>query len=357
MFLFFYHYTYGIMITRMYSGDDKMLKELKIELTNKCSRNCKHCSSNATISIGNQKVLDFYNVARIIYEAKEVGVETIVFTGGEPLMYDKLPKLVELTNKLGMKSTIYTFSYRTNESLNKYRELINLGLNKIVYSLADSLSDEEDLSIYDKISFFDKVFENNNARLGFHYTVSKDSFTKMESVVIETIDKFKNKTYFDKVSLLRFVPHGKGTTDMDLSKEELLAIKNLYLNTNDKDRIRLGTPWNILGIENTPCIIADEIMIIGFDGVAYPCDSIKYFTKLGISGNIRENTLMEMYNSEYFSNIRKFNTENSCSSCKQYSICKSGCIGQKIIANYTENEDKVLTLKKCINSRDPKCMR
>ena len=357
MFLFFYHYTYGIMITRMYSGDDKMLKELKIELTNKCSRNCKHCSSNATISIGNQKVLDFYNVARIIYEAKEVGVETIVFTGGEPLMYDKLPKLVELTNKLGMKSTIYTFSYRTNESLNKYRELINLGLNKIVYSLADSLSDEEDLSIYDKISFFDKVFENNNARLGFHYTVSKDSFTKMESVVIETIDKFKNKTYFDKVSLLRFVPHGKGTTDMDLSKEELLAIKNLYLNTNDKDRIRLGTPWNILGIENTPCIIADEIMIIGFDGVAYPCDSIKYFTKLGISGNIRENTLMEMYNSEYFSNIRKFNTENSCSSCKQYSICKSGCIGQKIIANYTENEDKVLTLKKCINSRDSKCMR
>lgn len=357
MFLFFYHYTYGIIITRMYSGDDKMLKELKIELTNKCSRNCKHCSSNATISIGNQKVLNFYDVARIIYEAKEVGVETIVFTGGEPLMYDKLPKLVELTNKLGMKSTIYTFSYRTNDSLNKYRELINLGLNKIVYSLADSLSDEEDLSIYDKISFFDKVFENNNARLGFHYTVSKDSFTKMESVVIETIDKFKNKNYFDKVSLLRFVPHGKGTTDMDLSKEELLAIKKLYLNTNDKDRIRLGTPWNILGIENTPCIIADEIMIIGFDGVAYPCDSIKYFTKLGISGNIRENTLMEMYNSEYFSNIRKFNIENSCSSCKQYSICKSGCIGQKIIANYTENEDKVLTLKKCINSRDPKCMR
>ena len=144
---------------------------------------------------------------------------------------------------------------------------------------------------------------------------------------------------------------------MDLSKEELLAIKNLYLNSNDKDRIRLGTPWNILGIENTPCIIADEIMIIGFDGIAYPCDSIKYFTKLGISGNIRENSLMEMYDSEYFSNIRKLNTDNSCSACEQYSKCKSGCIGQKIIANYTESDNKVLTLKRCINSRDPKCMR
>ena len=334
-----------------------MLKEIKIELTNKCSRNCKHCSSNATNNIGNLKVLDFDDVYRVIKEAKYMGAETIVFTGGEPLMYERLPELVELTSKLGMKSTIYTFAYRTNETLNKYIELIDLGLNKIVYSLADSLSDEVDISIFEKKEFFDKVFKDNNARLGFHYTISKDSFSRLESVVNETIETFKTRSYFDKVSLLRFVPHGKGTTNMDLSKEELLILKNFYLNSNNKDKIRLGTPWNILNIENTPCIIADEIMIIGFDGIAYPCDSIKYFTKLGISGNIKENSLMEMYNSEYFNNIRKFNTDNSCHSCKQYSICKSGCIGQKIIANYTENNDKVLTLKRCINSKDPKCMR
>ena len=252
--------------------------------------------------------------------------------------------------------TMATIAKRTEETLNKYRQLIDLGLNKIVYSLADSLSDEEDISVYGKVEFFDKVFENNIARLGFHYTVSKDSFSRLEPVVTKTIETFKKRSYFDRVSLLRFVPHGKGTADMDLSKDELLAIKSLYLNSNDKDKIRLGTPWNILGIENTPCIIADEIMI-GFDGIAYPCDSIKYFTKLGISGNIKENSLMEMYNSEYFTNIRKFNTDNSCSTCEQYSICKSGCIGQKIIANYTESDDKVLTLKRCINSRDPKCMR
>lgn len=334
-----------------------MLKEVKIELTNKCSRNCKHCSSNSTSDINNLKSLDFEDVTRIIKEAKLMGVETIVFTGGEPLMYDKLPELVKLTSNLGMKSTIYTFAYRTNDTLNKYRNLIDLGLNKIVYSLVDSLSDKEDISVYNKSDFFDKVFENNNTRLGFHYAISKDSFSRLEQVVNETIETFKDKSYFDKISLLRFVPHGKGTTDMDLSKEELLAIKNLYLNSNNKDKIRLGTPWNILGIKNTPCVIADEIMIIGFDKIAYPCDSIKYFTKLGISGNIKENSLIELYNSEYFSNIRKFNSDNSCSSCEQYSICKSGCIGQKIIANYTENNNKTLTLKRCINSKDPKCMR
>ena len=96
-----------------------MLKEVKIELTNKCSRNRKHCSSNATSSIGNLKILDFEDVSRVIKEAKLMGADTIVFTGGEPLMYDRLSELVELTSKLGMKSAIYTFAYRTDDTLNR----------------------------------------------------------------------------------------------------------------------------------------------------------------------------------------------------------------------------------------------
>ena len=334
-----------------------MLKEVKIELTNKCSRNCKHCSSSATRDNRNLKELDFDHVSKIIREAKLMGVETIVFTGGEPLKYDRLHELVKLATILGMKSTIYSFAYRNDQTLKQYRTLIENGLNKIIYSLADTLSNEKELSTYEKEEFFDKVFEGSNATLGFHYAVSKDSIDRLNEVVNKNIQTFNNKKYFDKISLLRFVPHGKGTNDMDLTREELLSIKDLYLNSSYQSRIRLGSPWNILGIENSPCIIADEIMIIGFDGIAYPCDSIKYFTELGISGNIKENSLSEMYNSEYFTNIRNLNISNSCSSCNQYSICKSGCLGQKIIANYTQDADKVKVLRKCINSRDPKCMR
>ena len=264
---------------------------------------------------------------------------------------------VKLTSSLGMKSTIYSFAYRNDQTLKQYRTLIKNGLNKIIYSLADTLSDEEELSTYEKEEFFDKVFENSNATLGFHYAVSRDSIDRLNKVINQTIQIFDNKKYFDKISLLRFVPHGKGTNDMDLSKEELLSIKDLYLNSDNKSRIRLGSPWNILGIENNPCVIADEIMIIGFDGIGYPCDSIKYFNELGISGNIKNNFLSEMYNSEYFRNIRNLNIKNNCSSCRQYNICKSGCIGQKIIANYTQDEDKVKVLKKCINTKDPKCLR
>lgn len=345
------------MIQLLRNKGDFMLKEVKIELTNKCFRNCKHCSSNATSDSNKLRSLDYQDVARIIKEASQMGVETIVFTGGEPLMYDDLEKLIKLTTDLKMKSTIYTFAYRTDETLKKYQNLLKNGLNKIIYSLADTLSEEEEQSTYDIESFFDQVFQNRDATLGFHYAVSQDSISKLESTINETISKFNAKKYFDNISLLRFVSHGKGTTKMNLSKEELLYLKNLYLNSNYQSRIRIGSPWNILGITHNPCIIADEIMIIGFDGIAYPCDSIKYFTKLGISGNIKDHSLRELYNSEYFTNIRQYHSNNNCSSCKQYSLCQSGCPGQKIIAYYQEEKDKVKTLKRCLQQKDPGCMK
>jgi len=332
-----------------------MIKEVKIEITNLCSRNCKHCSSSATNCLNNIKTLTYDNVERIIYQASEMGVTDIVFTGGEPTLYDDLDKLILLATSLGVSSTIYTFAYRTDENFKLYEKLIANGLTKIVYSLADTLSDEEDISIYSTYDFFDTLLKDKQIKLGFHYAISKDSIDNFEDKINSTLESFKNKNYFDKISLLRFVPHGKGTEKMDLTRDELIHLKSFFEQLPDKNKIRLGSPWNILGISNSPCIIADEVMIIGFDGIAYPCDSIKYFTELGISGNIQDNTLQEMYDSEYFNNIRNLKVNDSCSNCSNYSICKSGCIGQKIIANYFK-DDNGKVLRYCNDQRDPKCL-
>jgi len=333
-----------------------MLKEVKIELTNLCSRNCMHCSSSATNCLTNIQTLNYDVVVEIIIQAKEMGVSNIVFTGGEPTLYNDLDKLISLTTSLGIKTTIYTFAHRTNENFEMYQQLISSGLNKIVYSLADTLSNEIDISTYSTYDFFDRLLKNTNTKLGFHYAISKDSIFNFEDKINSSLTKFKEKNYFDKISLLRFVPHGKGTDDMDLDKEEYILLKNFFEQLQDKSKIRLGSPWNILGIDNSRCIIADEVMIIGFDGIAYPCDSIKYFKDLGISGNVKENTLEEMYNSEYFNNIRNLRVNENCNNCINYSICKSGCIGQKIVANYYKDIDYAKVLKYCNNQKDPKCL-
>lgn len=73
-----------------------MLKELKIELTNRCSRNCIHCSSSATSNAKNIKELEYEDVKKIILEAKQMNVTDVVFTGGEPLKYEKINDLTDI---------------------------------------------------------------------------------------------------------------------------------------------------------------------------------------------------------------------------------------------------------------------
>lgn len=138
----------------------------------------------------------------------------------------------------------------------------------------------------------------------------------------EIVELFKNRKYFKQIKLLRFVPHGRGDESMNLKKEDYLTLKDFYGNSPYKNYINLGSPLNILEINNRPCKLADEIMIIGYDGVAYPCDSLKYFTELGISGNIKENSLSELYNSSYFTRLRMYKYTNSCI---------EECLGQKLL--------------------------
>lgn len=47
-----------------------MLKEVKIELTNRCARNCKHCSSSATNSSNNVKELGWEDVKKLYMKQK-----------------------------------------------------------------------------------------------------------------------------------------------------------------------------------------------------------------------------------------------------------------------------------------------
>lgn len=330
-----------------------MLKEIKIELTNKCLRNCIHCSNQATNKLNNLQQLDFKDVVKVIEESHDMGVHRIVFTGGEPMQYDNLDLLIEIASNYKMQTAIYTFEYRTKESLEKYKKLIDKGLSQIIYSLADSLSKEENLSIYSNEEFFEKLLIDTKTKLGFHYVLTKDSYQEYKEVVKRVLNHFKDKNYFDKVSFLRFVPHGRGTEDMDLSLIELLSFKKYYLSLPKEiqNKIRLGSPWNILGIKNILCKIANEVMIIGFDGIAYPCDSIKYFYDLGISGNIKDKSLKELYNSEYFMNLRNLFVNND------YNLCQGGCLGQKIRVYYKNDDEKEKVLKKCYLQRDPKCLK
>ncbi len=340
-----------------------MLKEVKIEVTEQCERMCIHCSSNAV----NKNYLSMKPelVKRIIRESKELGASSIVFTGGEATLYPHIEEVVSYATEEGLKSKLYTMATPNDETIDLIKKLTFYGLSEMIYSTTWRLTRDGAVSLAKLKEFFPKLLSETDITLGVHHAVTRRTDGDISSALDLFFSLPTERT--SKFSLLRFVPHGRGDKTLLLSREEMLSLKDAIVFWKRKygDKLRLGSPWNFLGINHTPCTAADKTMIVGFDGNVYPCDAMKYFDYLGSGGNIYETSLGAIYTSPYFEAIRKYKNEaaEECTSCPQFACCKGGCLGQKMVAfvdtthlTFKEYGDQALRTMKEFGSNEIKRM-
>ena len=256
-----------------------MLKEVKIEVTEQCERMCVHCSSNAVSR--NYLSMKPELVKRMIRESKELGASSIVFTGGEATLYPHIEEVVSYATEEGLKSKLYTMATPNDESIELIKRLTFYGLGEMIYSTTWRLTRDGAVSFMKLKEFFPKLLQETDITLGVHHAVTK----KTDSDISDALKLFFSlpEERTSKFSLLRFVPHGRGDKTLLLSREEMLSLKKdiEFWKREYGDKLRLGSPWNFLGISHTPCTAADKTMIVGFDGNVYPCDAMKYFDYLG----------------------------------------------------------------------------
>lgn len=91
---------------------------LDIELTERCDNNCIHCSIN--IPENDPKRENELNTSewkKIIQEAANLGVLSIRFTGGEPLLREDFPELYMFTRKAGIKVILFTNARKITSEL------------------------------------------------------------------------------------------------------------------------------------------------------------------------------------------------------------------------------------------------
>lgn len=93
-----------------WQGRHPLLEQLDIELTERCNNNCIHCSINLPESDKNaiERELTTAEWKRILKEAAEIGVLTVRFTGGEPLLRDDFEELYTYARNLGLKVLLFT---------------------------------------------------------------------------------------------------------------------------------------------------------------------------------------------------------------------------------------------------------
>jgi len=134
---------------------ERDFKELKIELTKNCSLACVHCSSNA--HSGNELQLSREAVVSLVDQAAKLKVESIVFSGGEPLLWPWLDDAVSACAFHGLHCSLYSTGINiSGDGAQKILNLKKCGLKRVIFSLYSPLKDHHE-EITRQIGSFDKT--------------------------------------------------------------------------------------------------------------------------------------------------------------------------------------------------------
>ena len=310
------------------------MKELSIEITNKCMNRCIFCSNSC-----NEKCnifLDTEVIKKTIDEACSIGVRYLYISGGEPLLHKDIVEICKFSSNLKLKPIIYTSGiYYNNDSIPiSLLSDIMPYISKLIFDIPSW----NPLIYYNNTrnNVLSKVFRSINTAYEAGIPIEQNTIvTKL------TLNSILNINYnglpysyyhIDKINLLRLFSHGEATKHyeiLNLNEEDIEKIKNL-----DNDIFRKGIPLN----EKKKCVAGYDKAVINYNGYGFPCDTFKNRFNIHDENyniinpmNIKNYSLKECIEGDYFKIIRKRVSEYN-----KYNK-KESCYSQRNILNIKDN--------------------
>ena len=270
-----------------------------IAVTYKCQCNCLHCSAQQykEETESKQSALGFQEIKSIIDQAIEIGTTCIVFTGGEPLLYEKIYDLINTIDKSKAVCTIFTNGEYLNE---KSASLLKeAGIFGVFVSLDFTDSDKHNKNrqrkgIFEKAIRGIRVCQERNILTGISTFITKE---KLLSGELDAMMNLGKKLKVLEVFLFDIIATGRlmHRPDCILSKADIDKVRKFrgkYNSDPDYPRIIHQTMFTSIAYpcvsEGCPAGVA-QIHIRG-NGDVSPCD----FTPLSF-GNIRHKSLRELW--------------------------------------------------------------
>ncbi|MBA7607770.1 PqqA peptide cyclase [subsurface metagenome] len=319
------------------------ITEITVELTTKCPLYCLHCSTNASPS--ESQVLPYPHVLKIIKESMELDAKKIALSGGEPFVYPSIPDLLSTASKIDARLHIYTsgnvmsngtgIQPITDDLIGSVAETGH----KLVFNIEGADERTHDYITATKGSFQNLIVSVQKASeygvpFEFHFVPMKPNFEQLGEIV-----SMAEKMGAEGVSVLRFVPQGRGESNrekLDLTPSQTSQLFKDFarLKSEFPGFIRLGSPWNALGLEEpTPCASGFGKVLINPWGEAHVCEAFKHLTK---GYNIIDGSLLEFLHETRELKFLGF-LKNKCDSCTNPQWRIKGCIAQTIIRRQTSD--------------------
>jgi len=303
-------------------------------LTNRCNLRCKMCeiSKNSTVE---ESELSTDKVKEIILQIRDIGINHIIFSGGEPLLRRDLVEIIRFAHENNIQMVdLITNGTMLDDAIMK--ELIDAGLNHMGISI-DGLSQtsanirgqgvfEKVLSNINNLNLYKSKYGRNSPSVGINFTIMGENIQDM----VPMVDLAKEM----KCLFISFQPVLFNNTKMFINKKnklwplaerieelrkvirELLRLKKESRGANiftDTDVLN-SLPNYFLGKRpkaDFKCYEAIKRIVITCEGLLWSCQ--------GILGDLNKNTLSQIW---YSSKTRK--VRQDIKKCKRH--CLQDCV-------------------------------
>lgn len=308
---------------------------IRIKPTNICNHDCWYCAYHASgVQLGDdmtyRDVIPFEKLNEIVTDIIDMKVAAVTFSGGgEPLLYKRLPEIIEKLHKGGVKVATLTNGMNLKggmaKAFQKYGTWVRISLDGYddeSYAKARGIKQGEFTKLLNNIKNFKSI--KSNCVLGCSFIVGKDNYkeiynvskklkesgvdhVKISGVVVGNTSEDNNK-YHEKLK-------SEVLTQISMAQEledEEFSVINHYHDLGD----RFDKNYDIC-----PFILYRPV--IGADLNMYTCQD-KAYTESGKLGSLRDVSLKEFWKSK--------NTNQKIYSINPSEICNHHCI------NHSRNE-------------------
>ena len=304
---------------------------VRIKPTNVCNHDCWYCAYHASgLQLGDQMtyraVIPFDKLSEIVDDLINMKVSAVTFSGGEPLLYKRLPEIIERLYKGGVKIATLTnganLKGKMAEAFQKYGTWVRISLDGYddeSYSKARGVKHGE----FTKLLHNMRNFKSSKTEcvLGCSFIVGKDNYKHIFSIC----NKLKD-VGIDHVKVSGAVV-GNSPEENNLYHREIKDVVSDQIQKVKKiedDKFKVINHYHDLDDrfekEYTICPYILYRPVIGADSCVYTCQD-KAYTESGKLGSLKNISFMNFWNSE--DNLKKVYELNPSEKCKHHCISHS----------------------------------
>lgn len=303
------------------------------ELTWACNHSCLHC----VVSGGKKdsRELMTEECKRLADELARLGLKSIAFSGGEPLLREDFFEIAEHVSRLGIATQIATNGTLVDEGV--ARQLKRLDFNVQITLNGSSPQ------THDRFCGMENAYEKavNGVtflnRAGVPTTIATVATKANVSDIPDTVDT-AIRLGAESFRLIPFIPSGRGKRNRELELEPTV-MKELtqYLMARREEGDITITPMEFEHTFSEPpggavdpsvqlgCNGATTYCTIGATGEVLPCS---YFSGVKAE-DVRNKPFGWIWSNSrflnYFRSLKVADIEGPCQTCRWLSVCRTGC--------------------------------